>query len=123
MSQIIAPLMPDLLAILGSILGVLASWALFKIKKRIGVDIKINEMHAEEQLRDLLTRALINGAKSAITRSPAASDADHADLAVAYVKESIPQTLLKLGVSNDVLRQRAFAILFDLLADHLIRKR
>ncbi|QCP84314.1 hypothetical protein EYE35_01060 [Cereibacter sphaeroides] len=100
-------ILPTILQIIGAVVGLLLSAVLYEIRRRTGVQIRIEEGVELSHLRERLAEAIINGAKAAM----AASVPDKAAFVLDYLKKGVPDTLEKLGAADDVLLQRAKAVL------------
>jgi hypothetical protein len=118
LDAILPAILPELQAIAGLVLTALASWAVFEIKRRFGVDVAIRQINADDKLRDLLTAALVTGAKAAVMRQTLKTADKRADAAVEHVMSSIPDTIARLGATGPeaqiALKNRALAVLFDM---------
>ena len=99
--------MPGLLDLVAVIAGIILSAVLFEIKRRFGIDIKVQQGIEIDQLRQRLSEALINAAHAAI--ADAAEDGP--GYVLEYLQKGIPDVLEKLGGTDDVLRARAQATL------------
>lgn len=100
-------ILPALLQIIGAIAGLLLSAVLYEIRRRTGVQIRVEEGVELSQLRERLAEAIINGAKAAL----ASGVRDQAGFVVDYVKQGVPDALKRLGAADDVLQARAKAVL------------
>lgn len=114
MQDILAGLMPDLLQLVGTIVGLLLSAVLYEVRRRTGVQIRVQEGIELQQLRDRLSEAVWNAAKAAI----ASNMADKVGFAMDYLSQGIPDTLDALGADRDVIRSRVQGAINDLAVQY-----
>ncbi|AZB63874.1 hypothetical protein EBL87_09045 [Cereibacter sphaeroides] len=110
MQDILAGLMPDLLQLVGTIVGLLLSAVLYEVRRRFGVQVRIEEGVELSQLRTRLTEAVWNAAKAAL----AAGARDPVAFGLDYLKEAMPDTLARLGATEDVLGHRLATAISDI---------
>lgn len=99
-NAILAAIMPHLLEALAALLAILIGWAADTARRRWGIQI-------EQTHRDALHKALMTGARAALSRGLNTQQA--IEQATAYAKHSVPEAILRLRPSDVVLAELARA--------------
>ncbi|WP_420023754.1 hypothetical protein ACN9JG_06240 [Cereibacter azotoformans] len=110
MQNILGAVLPELLQLVGTLVGLLLSAVLYEVRRRTGVQIRVQEGIELQQLRDRLAEAVWNAAKAAL----ASGVADKTAFAMDYLSQGIPDTLDALGADRDVIRSRVQGAINDL---------
>ena len=103
----IALIMPYVIELAGAVLAALGGWLMSRLVKLIGVTDAAKRLEVEAHLRQALHFAAENGLRFALTRAGVAGAEPAAEQladAMFYVQSKNPDTLDKLGVSDDALR-------------------
>lgn len=95
-----------MLQIVGSVVGILLSAVLVAIRRKTGVQIRVEEDIELDKLRSRLADAIWNGTMAAISRMPNASREEQVDAILDYLNRGLADTLGKLGADDDLLRER-----------------
>lgn len=93
-------ILPTLLQVIGSVLGLLLIWVTGTMKTRWGIEI-------EARHREALHSAIMSGIRAALTKGLGGTDA--VKDALAYAEQSVPDAIAALSPSPDVLADLAQA--------------
>ncbi len=96
---------PGVMEVIAALLMFVIGWASLTLKTRLGLDI-------EARHRDALHSAVMSGVQAAMEGNLSGQQA--ADMAVDYVRQSVPDAIRYLGAPDGVLMGLAKAKLKDL---------
>lgn len=110
--------LPEVLNTLALVLGLLLSWLLLEVKRRTGVDIRVQQNIEVDQLRARLEEVIVNGARAALADGMDKALPETFDWVADYVRTGAPDAVKKLGATRPLLGLRAKAVLQSLAGEH-----
>lgn len=116
MSDIIASLTPSIIELVGSVIGLVLSWLIIEIRRKYGVEIRVQQNVELDQLRQRLADVIWNAADAVVAKRLDGPVEHMALLGLAYVKKGAPDVLARLGASDSVLIDRLRAAIADRMA-------